>query len=74
MSAAKVLTDFAKEHEKPAVKVGLVDGQTVTPAQVKQLASLPSKLELLAQLGGALQSPMVGFVCVGIWAPKPPNG
>jgi len=62
VSAAKVLTDFAKEHEKPAVKVGLVDGRAVTPAQVKQLASLPSKPELLAQLGGALQSPMVGFV------------
>jgi large subunit ribosomal protein L10 len=62
VSAAKVLTDFAKEHEKPAVKVGLVEGRAVTPAQVKQLASLPSKLELLAQLGGALQSPMVGFV------------
>jgi ribosomal protein L10 len=29
---------------------------------VKQLAALPSRLELLAQLGGALQAPMAGFV------------
>jgi len=47
-----VLTEFAKEHEKPRVKIGLVDGKTVTADQVKQLASLASKPELLAQLGG----------------------
>ena len=59
--AAKVLADFAKEFEKPAVKVGLVDGKAVTPEQVKRLAALPTKRELLAQLGGALQAPMAGF-------------
>jgi large subunit ribosomal protein L10 len=61
VSAAKVLTDFAKEFEKPAIKIGLVEGKAVTPAQVKHLASLPSKAELLAQLGGALQAPLAGF-------------
>jgi large subunit ribosomal protein L10 len=60
-SAAKVLADFAKEFEKPTVKVGLVDGKVVTPEQVKRLAALPTKRELLAQLGGALQAPMAGF-------------
>jgi large subunit ribosomal protein L10 len=62
VGAAKVLAEFAKEFEKPAVKVGLVDGKAVTPAQVKRLAALPSKRELLAQLGGALQAPMAGFL------------
>lgn len=62
MAAAKVLADFAKEHEKPAIKIGLVEGRMVTSDQVKQLAALPSKPELLAQLGGALQAPMAGFV------------
>jgi large subunit ribosomal protein L10 len=62
VAAAKVLADFAKEFEKPAIKVGLVDGKTVTPAQVKRLAALPPKTELLAQLGGALQAPMAGLV------------
>ena len=64
VTAAKVLADFAKEFEKPAVRVGLVDGKAVTPDQVKRLASLPTKHELLAQLGGALQAPMAGFVGV----------
>ena len=58
VAAAKVLTDFAKEFEKPAIKAGIVDGKAVTPAQVKQLASLPSREQLLAQLGGAFQAPL----------------
>jgi large subunit ribosomal protein L10 len=62
IAAAKVLTDFAREFEKPAIKVGLVDGKAVAPDLVKRLASLPTKRELLAQLGGALQAPMAGFV------------
>jgi large subunit ribosomal protein L10 len=62
VAAAKVLADFAKEHEKPAIKIGLVDGKAVTPEQVKRLAKLPSRPELLAQLGGAFQAPMANFV------------
>jgi large subunit ribosomal protein L10 len=62
VAAAKVLAEFAKEFEKPAIKVGLVDGKAVTPAQVKRLASLPTRNELLSQLGGALQAPMAGFL------------
>jgi len=62
VAPAKVLTEFAKEHEKPAIKIGLVEGKTVTADQVKQLAALPSRPELLAQLGGTLQSPMASFV------------
>src|SRR5881394_2976778 len=62
VGAAKVLTDFAREFEKPSIKVGLVEGKPV--AQVKSLAALPSKQQLLAQLGGALQAPMAGFLGV----------
>ncbi len=62
VAAAKVLADFAKEFEKPAIKVGLVDGKAVTPQQVRRLAALPAKPELLAQLGGALQAPLTGLV------------
>jgi len=64
VGAAKVLTDFAKEFEKPSIKVGLVEGKPITQAQVKSLAALPSRTQLLAQLGGALQAPMAGFLGV----------
>ncbi|HET7274061.1 MAG TPA: 50S ribosomal protein L10 [Longimicrobiaceae bacterium] len=59
VTAAKVLTDFAKEFDnKPAVKIGLVEGKEVRPEQIKQLADLPPKEVLLAQLAGGLQAPM----------------
>jgi len=60
--AAKVLAEFAKEFERLAIKAGLVNGRAVTPDQVKRLAALPTRNELLAQLGGALQAPMAGVV------------
>lgn len=59
VAAAKVLSNFAKEFDnKPAVKLGIVERQEVAPDQVKQLAELPPKEELLAKLAGGLQAPM----------------
>jgi large subunit ribosomal protein L10 len=55
---AKVLADFAKEFEKPAIKIGLVDGRPVTADQVKRLADLPPKEVLLSQLAGYMQAPL----------------
>jgi large subunit ribosomal protein L10 len=58
MAGAKVLSDFAREFEKPAIKIGLIDGRPVTADQVKRLASLPSREVLLSQLAGAMQAPV----------------
>jgi large subunit ribosomal protein L10 len=61
--AAKLLSDFAKENDqKPAVKGGLLDGVIIDQAQVKKLASMPSREQMLAELGAGLQSPMAAFV------------
>lgn len=54
LPAAKVLGQFAKEHQKPSVRMGLVDGKTVDAAFIKRLGELPSKQELLGQLVGCL--------------------
>jgi large subunit ribosomal protein L10 len=63
VAAAKVLSDFAREFEqKPAVKGGMLDGKAIDSAQVKKLASLPSREQMLADLGAGLQSPMAAFV------------
>jgi large subunit ribosomal protein L10 len=64
VAAAKVLSDFAREFEKPTIKGGLVDGRTVTPDQVKRLAALPSKQQLLGQLAGTMQAPLAQFAGV----------
>jgi large subunit ribosomal protein L10 len=63
VSAAKVLTDFAKENEdRPTVKGGLLSGKKIDNAQLKRLASLPSREQMLADLGAGMQSPMAAFV------------
>jgi large subunit ribosomal protein L10 len=62
--AAKVLTDFAREFEKPAIKIGLVDGKPLTADQIKRLAELPPKEVLLGQLAGYIQAPMAQFAGV----------
>lgn len=63
VGAAKLLTDFAKENDqKPAVKGGLFEGRPLDAAQVKQMASMPSREQMLADLGASLQYPMAGFL------------
>jgi large subunit ribosomal protein L10 len=63
VTAAKVLSDFAKEFDnKPAIKLGIVERQEVSSEQIKQLAELPPKEVLLAQLAGGLQAPMSRLV------------
>jgi large subunit ribosomal protein L10 len=63
VAGAKVLTDFAKENDqRPKIKGGLFDGQALNVDQVKQLASMPSKEQLLSELGAAFQAPLSGFL------------
>ena len=63
VSAARVLTEFAKENEdRPTVKGGLLSGKKIDNAQLKRLASLPSREQMLADLGAGMQSPMAAFV------------
>src|SRR6185503_10648334 len=60
--AAKLLQVFAKENDqKPAVKGGMLDGRAIAVEQVKKLASMPSREQMLAELGAGLQSPMAAF-------------
>ena len=63
VAAAKVLSDFAKENDqRPAVKGGVFEGKAIDVAQVKKLASMPSREQMLAELGAGLQAPMAAFV------------
>jgi len=62
VSLAKALTDFAKDVPNLGLKVGLVEGRTVEAEQIKELASMPSREELIAKLLFLLQSPVTRFV------------
>ena len=63
VGAAKIITDFAKANDqKPAVKGGMFEGKAIDKAQVTKLASMPSREQMLADLGAGLQSPMAAFL------------
>lgn len=62
VAVAKVLSDFAKKHEALAIKVGAMDGGVLTDSDIKALAKLPSRDQLMAQLIGTMQAPIQKFV------------
>lgn len=64
VAPAKVVADFAKEHEVVELKGGLLEGEFIGQEKVLALSKLPSKQELLAKMVGSLNSPMSGFVNV----------
>ncbi len=59
---AKILTDFAKEHELPKIKAAVVDGRLFNDKAIKTLASLPSREVLLSQVLGTFIAPMTQFL------------
>lgn len=64
VASAKVLRDFAKDNENLEVKGGMMDGAFVNAAQVNEIASLPSREELIAKLLGTINNPLVKTVRV----------
>jgi large subunit ribosomal protein L10 len=64
VTAAKVVNTFAKNHEIVSLFGGVLEGKYMEANQVKALAALPSKKELLGQLVGTLNAPISGLVNV----------
>ena len=58
VAAAKVVADFAKTNDKLVIRGGVYGGKVLDVEGVKQLASIPTKEVLLAQLCGLLKSPI----------------
>lgn len=64
VTPAKILIDFAKDHKALEIKGGVVEGKVVDAKQVKDLADLPSREVLIAQVLAGMQAPIAGFVTV----------
>lgn len=64
VAPAKILNDFSKKHEALQLKCGALDGKVISVEEVKALAELPSREELLAKLVGSMQAPISGAVNV----------
>ena len=57
VAAPKVVTDFAKVHEKFVILGGAMGKTALDPNGVKALAALPSLDELRAKIVGLIQGP-----------------
>ncbi len=64
VALAKVVTDFAKENPTFTFKTGMVQGRATTGDQLKEIASMPGREEVLTKLVYLLQSPIRGLVTV----------
>jgi large subunit ribosomal protein L10 len=62
VAGAKVISEFAKENELFVIKAGAMPGSLMSDKDVKALAQLPSREELLATLLGTMQAPMAKLV------------
>jgi large subunit ribosomal protein L10 len=62
MTPAKILADFAKEHERPRIKAAVVDGRLFDQKSIAVLAMLPSREVLYSQLLGTFIAPMTQFL------------
>ena len=57
-SAARVISDFAKGHEKLEVKLVSIGGELLAPAEIKTLAKMPTYDEAVSQLMSVMQAPI----------------
>ena len=61
VAPAKVLADFAKDHEVMTVKAGFMDGKAISVEEIDALAKIPSKDTLYAMLAGGLNATIAGL-------------
>jgi large subunit ribosomal protein L10 len=62
VAVAKVLQEFAKDHEKFVIRAGAMPNVVMSARDVADLAKMPSRQELLARLLGTMQAPIAKFV------------
>ena len=64
VAPAKILASYAEKIPTFKLKSGFVEGNVIDEAGVMQLATIPSKEELIAKMMGSLQSPLYGLANV----------
>jgi large subunit ribosomal protein L10 len=61
-AAARVMTDFAKEHSKLVIRLVALRGKLLAPEDAKRLAEMPTRDEAISLLMAAMQAPIAKFV------------
>jgi len=70
VAPAKALVEFAKQNEAFELKAGVLDGKLLGLDEIKALADLPSREELLAKMLGSMSAPATNFVGVLAAVPR----
>ena len=70
VAPARILVDFAKDNKKLEIKAGAFSGKLLNPEEIKQLAKMPSKQELLGKLVYTLNAVPTSFVNVLSGVPR----
>jgi large subunit ribosomal protein L10 len=61
VAPAKILLEFERKGETPKIRTGWVDASIVTAVEIRRIAELPSREQLLAQIAAGFQAPIAGF-------------
>ncbi len=70
VAGVKSVLSYARTSKTFIIKAGILQGQVIKSNQLEDLTKLPSKQELVAQMLGALQSPLYGLVNVLAATPR----
>jgi large subunit ribosomal protein L10 len=62
VSPARALVTFAKQHERPVVKAGMIGERFYSKEELIQLAALPPRDILLGQVIGTIVAPLSSFL------------
>ena len=62
VSPAKVLVDYAEDHEVLEIKGGFLNGQVIDEGKVESISKIPGREELLSKILAGMQSPISGLV------------
>jgi large subunit ribosomal protein L10 len=60
----KTIHEYAKTNENLEILAGILEGKLISADEVKNLAKLPTREELLAKVVGSAKAPISGFVNV----------
>ncbi|MCC5911448.1 MAG: 50S ribosomal protein L10 [Clostridiaceae bacterium] len=61
VAPARIAKEFAKDHKKLDLRIGVVEGAFYGEEQLKELADVPSREALIAKLLGSLKAPISNF-------------
>ena len=62
IAPVKIIKEITEKFELPKLKAAIIEGQFYDGSELKKLAALPSKPDLIASILGSLEAPISGIV------------